>query len=181
MKGDIDIVNKMVANSDKCPVKDDIGKHDVLHIISVINDEFFKEFKRKLDYSHCSSIKMEHLGNFTVMYSPLKGHIHQLIILLRKLRALMKKNVETKPNYKMEESEMFIYSKEVELKLKAAWAQLEEQRKIYILKYLLFTNKKRLKNPDFKPNKNYTWFDYSFKHLLLNNSKVVLKNIQSQD
>lgn len=176
MIGEIQIINRFLAESENNPIKKDIGRHDYKHIISVINDEYWKEFVRKLEYCPSSSISVEKIGNWTIQYSPFKKYIRDLIKLLRNKQEFLKKLSENK-EFDEEQSRTAMYVKDLRLKLSVAWKQLEEQRKIYILRYLLYTYKKQLKDPTFKPKYDYTWFPYSFKKELRNNSKVDLSSI----
>ena len=177
MIGEILVINKFLSESDKNPIKKNIGKHDPRHIISVINDEYWKEFVRKLEFCPTSTIVADNLGIWTIRYSPFKKYIRDIIKQLRDKRAYLEKLRE---NLNFDESNSVIASqiRDLKLKLQVALKQLEEQRKIYILRYLLYTYKNKVKNSDFKPKYDYTWFPYSFKKELLNNSKVDLNNIQ---
>lgn len=177
MIGEIQLINRFLAESENCPIKDKIGKYDPKHIISVTNDEYWKEFVRKLEYAPHSSIRVERLGSWSIQYSPFKKYIRDLIRTLRDKRAFLKKLSEN-ANFDEEQSRTASYIKDLKLKISVAWKQLEEQRKIYILRYLLYTYRKQLKDPTFKPKYDYTWFPYSFKHELRNNSKVDLSSIQ---
>jgi len=178
MIGEIQLINRFLAESPDCPIKGKIGKHDAKHIISVINDEYWKEFVRKLEYSPNSTIIADELGRWTITYSHFKKYIRDLIIQIRSKEKFLKEVASKNENFNPDSSITVENIKDLRLKLSFAWKQLEEQRKLHILRYLLYTYKKQSQNPDFKPNKNYTWFPYSFKKELLNNSKIDLKNVQ---
>lgn len=177
MRGEIALINKEVLKLEENPIKKPIGKHEALHLIAVINDEYWKEWRRKLEtIPHCTLVATR-LGSWTVTYSKLKHYIRDLVKEIRKCRAAVER-MSKDPSFVKENSYRWVYMKTIEGKLQAAWSQLEEQRKIHILRYLLYTNRKRQVDINFKPNKDYTWYDWSFKNQLLNNSEYVHNIVQ---
>lgn len=177
MRGEINLINRGLYESENNPIKKDIGKHSALHIIAVINDEYWKEWRRKMEYCGDSCIYARELGGFKINFSKCKKYIRTLIREIRKKRATLE-NLRKDPTFKDEESRTFVELGTLTLKLKAALSQIEENRKLYILKYLIYTHNKLQKDPTFKPKYNYTWFPYSFKDLLRNNNKIDMSIIK---
>ena len=178
MIGEITLINRFLAESKDCPIKGNMGKHDAKHIISVINDEYWKEFVRKLEFAPTSTIYLDELGFWTITYSHFKKYIRDLIKEIRKKQDYLNNVVSKNPDFNPENSITVEAIKDLRKKLSVSWIQLEEQRKLFILRYLLYTYRKKAENPNFIPNKDYTWFPYSFKKELLNNSKVDLSDLE---
>ena len=178
MRGEISLINKAVVEDTKCPVKDSIGGLDPLRIVSVINDEYWKEFKRKMDYTPASAIKVVGLGRWSFSYSYFKRYIRELIRSIRATRIRLKR-LQENPEFVNENSLTWILLKDMELKLQISLKQLNEQRAIYILKILSYMCKKRATDPNFTYKVDYTWFPYSFKEQLRNNTKIDYKLVDN--
>lgn len=175
MRGDIDLITKLLCESKDFPIQAS-SKEEALRIMTVINTEYWKEFKRKLEYSENSRIIVKGLGTWDVYYSKLKGYIRKMVDKIRYFRkrlTLLKSN----PNFDEQKSKTYLILQDMLVKLRAALKQLDEQKELYILRYLKYTAKKRKLDPGFKPNYDYTWFPYSFKNKLCNNSSIDMKLI----
>jgi len=177
MRGEISVINNVVSKREDNPIKSSIGKHDPAHIIAVINDEYWKHFRYKMNFSPNSCLILDNLGTFTLQYSRFKYYIRQLIKQLRKSKNNLER-LKLDPKFDINNSETYVIYISIKAKLQASWQQLEEMRKLHILRYLLYTYKKYEADNTFVPKKNYTWFDFSFKKQLLHyNANIDLKAI----
>lgn len=172
MIGEILVINKYLSESKDNPIKSKLGKHEPSHIIAVINDEYWKEFTRKLELVPNSTIHVDNLGNWTISYSKLKGYIRGIIKELKNKKSFLEK-LKKKPNFDISNSIVNQNIIDLEIKLKNAWSQLEEQRKMFIIRVYKHTKKKQQTDPNYKPKKDYTWYPYSFLKDLRNNSDIV--------
>ena len=171
MLGNIEIIKQLMMKTQN-PVSGGIKDIPEKRVLDVIINEYWLEWKDRIVYSPCSSIHVKNLGNFTADLVPLKKNIGELVRDIRKKRKRLEK-IQKNKNFNPENSATVLYLNIATKKLKASLAQLDEQRKLMIMRYMLYTIKHRTNNPDFSPKYNYMWFPYSFREKVLNNNKYV--------
>lgn len=161
MRGEQFIINALVLKHPENPIKEEIMEKSPEKIIEVIQDEYWKEWKRKLTYSEFSSINAVYLGSFTTDLWELKSYIGGLIKQIRILDARIAKFKEN-PMYDEKNSMSYYLREDCYKKLRITLKQLDERRKIMILRYLKWAKKKKEVGEEWKIKRNYEWFDFSF-------------------
>lgn len=159
MRGEQSIINNLVLKHPECPIKDKIGKYEAAYIIKVIEDEYWREWKRKLEFASNSVIFCKGLGSFFIDLRQLKSNIR---LLIKMLRGLKRKQEEFKLKNNRNNVVLDVHINNTTLKLRASWAQLEEQRKIIISKWIRWNTKKRKMREEHKIRYDYEQWNFSF-------------------
>ncbi len=172
MRGEASVLNKIIVEHHDNHIKEDIGGVSKARITEVINAEFWKEFKRRIDFSEEPSLYVDGLGTFFTKYSYLKGHIRSVIRQLRRLRKRIEKLKAEKKSFNPDNSMTVAIEKQLVFKLRAAWRQLDKMRMNMILRIIIW-NKKQIKlgTPE-RIKRHYEKFNWSFDKELLNNSFI---------
>ena len=174
MRGEQFILNKLILDHPDNPIQKDIVDKSRLKIIEVIEDEFWKEFRRKIDFSNDPVIMIPFLGKFSTRYSPLKGYIRASVRRLRRLRkriAILKE----KKNFDPEKSMTVMIERQLVLKVRASWKQLDQMRMTMIARIIVWNEKQRKLGTPEKIKRDYAQLEWKFKSQLLNNSKYYSK------
>jgi hypothetical protein len=117
MLGNLAYINHKVAKNDKCPIKD-------FEKIEIINEMFWREFKKQIDTSSFPVLEVKHLGIFYTNNSSLRKYTRDLINIARRLRK--------SERYRLGYPQIVNMETDVTLKLRACWKQLESLRHVYL-------------------------------------------------
>lgn len=160
MRGEQSVINQRVLNHSENLIKDSIAHRSPEEIIKCIEYEYWEEWKRKLNFNHTGVIFCKHIGQFHLGFSQLKGYIRSLIINIRNKRKLIKR-YEKQGRHS---SKKLVQNgeKDLVLKLKAAWAQLEEQRILFILRTIRWNERLIKKKESHRIKYNYEQWNFSF-------------------
>ncbi len=142
MFGNQAILNRIIADKKDSPIYSE-GDVSVLRIVEVMFDEQWKELGRQYQFCEKLSITIPHLGKWEVRNSQLRKYIRENIKLLRKLRKRIKE-LSKKKNFNPENSMTVMLERDLVLKTKAAWSQLEKMRALWIEKNKIWKNKKSI-------------------------------------
>lgn len=162
MLGDFNILNRMASVHKDNPIKKPIGNKDVLKILQVINDEQWRETLRLKQFTNFNAINMPNLGAFKTKMSPLKKYIYLSIKQLRRLRKRIEKAKAENPNFDPNNSMTQKIHNDLVIKVKAAWAQLNNHREIIIMRTLRANEIKRKNNKESEIKVLYENFDWKF-------------------
>lgn len=162
MFGNLSFLNRKVSEDQLAPIHKPVGGIDTLRITATINDEMWREILRRKQFTHTNIIQVPGLGSFTTRMSPLKKYIYTSIRQLRRLRVRMQKLKEANPDIDPKTSMTFLMHDDLVKKVKAAWGQLEELRKIIILRTIVWNAKLRLRGQEDKIKVDYKPSDYLF-------------------
>lgn len=148
------MINHKIKGNPDCTLRD-IGDKTAIKIIDVIQDEFWREWKRLMVYSDAQVIEIKYLGQFKVDNRPLRGHIRTLLRQIRKMRL--------HPEFGTKEEGMsyVMYTNKMR-ELKSCWSQLEEIRKIWIARTIVYNRKLRERGTPEKIKWDYEKNDYKF-------------------
>lgn len=161
MKGEVFLIVKKILEREDNPVKETIGNKTPEKIVQVVLDEYWKEWRRKIDYSPSNNIVLENLGSFYTTLSGLKGYTRLLIKKIRTIRKKLKE-LEQNPDFDRENSKVVYIERDLTRKLQSCWVQLEERRKLMIMRYLRYANNLKEKNEAHRIKYNYEWFGFKF-------------------
>lgn len=174
MFGNLSFLNRKVSEDQLAPIHKPIGGIDTLRITSTINDEMWREILRRKQFSNNNIIQVPGLGSFMTRMSPLKKYVYTSIRQLRRLRIRMQKLKENNPTLDESQSMTFLMHKDLEGKVRAAWSQLEEMRKIIILRTIVWNAKLRLKGQEDRIKVDYKPSDYNFIRQYIKDKKTVI-------
>ena len=133
MFGNISFINRLASEREDNPLPKTLGGLSRHKIITVCTSEMWKEVIRQKQFSHNNNIIIPGLGGFAVDMSKLKKYIYTSVRRLRKLRIRIKE-LSKQPNFDPENSMQVLKERDLVLKVKASWAQLEIIRKLIILR-----------------------------------------------
>lgn len=162
MFGNFSFLNRIIATNPDCPIKEDIGDKTQLKIIEVIVDEYWREIVRMKQFSHSLAFNVPNLGVFKIRMSPLKKYVYLSIKQLRRLRKRIENQKLTNPNFDPENSLTVKIHDDLEIKVKAAWAQLNSLREIIILRTIRSNHKKRMYGNEDQIKVTYENYDWKF-------------------
>jgi hypothetical protein len=162
MLGDFNILNRIASLHKDNPIKQSIGDKEVLKIMQVINDEQWRETLRLKQFTNFNAINMPGLGAFKTKMSPLKKYIYLSIKQLRRLRKRIEKVKAENPNFDPNNSMTQKIHDDLVIKVRAAWAQLNNHREIIIMRTLRANAIKRKNNKESEIKVLYENFDWKF-------------------
>lgn len=160
MRGEQSVINQKVLKHPDNPVKENVKGISAEKIIAVIEEEYWSEWQKKLNYAPVGGVYVRNIGTFFVGFSALKGYIRKLIRHIRSKREFIEKCREEENIGSLEVA----VKAETDLirKLGIAWKQLEEQRILFILRILRWNKKMVEKGTPEKIKVHYERFEWSF-------------------
>ena len=170
MRGEPFILNKIVLNHPDNPITD-IGDKTALKIIDIIQDEYWNEFRRRLDFSTNPVIVLDNLGCVFPRYSPLKGQIRNMIRFIRRLDKRIQRQKDNNKNFDPLNSMTVAIRESTIVKLRASLAQLDQMRITRIARIMKWNEKQRLLGTPERIKIDYATWGLSFTQTILNNIK----------
>ena len=140
MFGTQGLVNRIILERKDNPISS-IGDITKLKIIEVMFDEQWKELNRKFQFAEECAITVPHFGRFAVNNSKLRKYIRNGIKQLRKLRKRIE-ILKTKKDFNPENSMSVVLERDLTLKIRASWKQLDNLRMLWINKEKYYKRKK---------------------------------------
>lgn len=141
MFGNQAILNRIIADKKDSPIYPEENT-SVLRIVEVMFDEQWKELGRQYQFCDKLSITVPHLGKWEVRNSQLRKYIRENIKLLRKLRKRIEE-LSKKKNFDINNSMTVMLERDLVLKTRVAWSQLEKMRALWIKKSNIWEEKKK--------------------------------------
>lgn len=86
MIGNQAIINQQIFEHPKNPIKEKIGDVEVMDVIYMITEEYWKEWRRVLTHSTKPHIQFEGLGVYNLMYGKSKSYLRRLLSKIRHVR-----------------------------------------------------------------------------------------------
>ena len=166
MFGSFSYLDRHVARHKDCPLKDHFEEKELLWIVKVINDEQWKEVLRMKNYLPTTTVTLPRLGSFYTSMSPLKKYIRFSLITLRRLREKLEVK-RGKEGFDPNNSFLQAVHDDLELKTRMAWKQLDEMRKIIILRTIKSNYRKRMRGQEDTIKYTYENIDFKFVHEFL--------------
>ena len=160
MRGEQSVINQRVLKHSDNPIKESIGSKSPEDIIKCIEQDYWNEWRRKLNFSTTGVVYCKHLGQFHLGFSQLKGYIRSLISNIRKKRIAIKR-YEKEGRWTAKKTTEGI-ELDLVLKLRAALSQLDEQRTLFILRTIRWNKKLRARGEDYRIKCNYEQWNFSF-------------------
>lgn len=142
MVGNQYIINTQLALHEKNPIKDKIGDKEVIDIVGVITDEYWKEWRRQLTNSEKPYIYAPGIGVFSLMYGKSKSYLRSILSKMRNTKKFFPEaylEEGTKPNS--------IYNTYYK-RFKSTWKQVDVIKKEVVYKMELWKQKKIAKYGD---------------------------------
>jgi hypothetical protein len=140
MFGNQAILNSIIAKDKDCPVKDFT---DPLKVIQIMMDEQFKELGRQYQFCEHPVITVPYLGNWGVRNSQLRKYIRDNIKYLRKIRNRLVILKESK-GFNPENSLTVMLERDLVLKTRVAWKQLDALRHTWIVRQDRYLERKSI-------------------------------------
>lgn len=131
MIGNLAYINHKVYRNKECPIKD-------FNKIETINEMYWKEFKNLINNSNLPVIEVKHIGLFYVNNGNLRRYVRLLITIIRKIR----KSQAFKKGF----DQQVAIEKDMVLKLRSSWSQLDNLRYVYIARKTRY-EKNKIHNP----------------------------------
>jgi len=142
MVGSQVLINTNVLEHEDNPIKEPIGEKEVLDIIYVITDEYWKEWRRQLTNSTKPHVYAPGLGSFSLMYGKSKSYLRRV---LGRIRNVKRKYPDT---YLIEGTRANgMYTSSIK-RFKSTWAQVDVLKKEVNARYKIWNNKKIAKYGD---------------------------------
>ena len=116
MIGNLSYINHKVVKNKECPVD--------LKTVEIINELYWRHFKSLINTTEFPVIEAKHIGLFYVNNGHLRKYVREMIRIIRRLRL----SNEFKKGY----GRAFEIEKEMVIKLRASWKQLDKLRYVYI-------------------------------------------------
>ena len=123
MKGNQAIINGLILEHDKNPIKEKIDKHSPEYILHVIMHEYWKEWRYLLSNCETPYIIQRGLGVYQLQYGKARKYMYRLIARLRMLRDKYPEEYLDKETYK---GRMYTY---FEKELRVTWKQVDHLKK----------------------------------------------------
>lgn len=144
MFGTQGLVNRVILEQKDNPITP-IGDLSVLRIMEIMFDEQWKELNKQFQFSEDCAITVPHFGRFAVNNSKLRKYVRDGVRQIRKLRARIKE-LELNPKFEHEKSMTVILERDLVLKVRVAWKQLDSLRNLWISKSNYYKRKNLHKN-----------------------------------
>jgi hypothetical protein len=142
MFGNIAFINRLASEREDNPLPKTLLGLSRHKIITVCTSEMWKEVIRQKQFSSNNNLSIPGLGSFYVDMSKLKKYIYSSVRRLRKLRARIEE-LSKNPNFDKENSMQVLKEKDLVIKVKASWSQLENIRKMIIIRTIKWNCKQR--------------------------------------
>lgn len=126
MFGNQKIINIILSEDPNNPIQK-VGDNDIKRIVEVLFDEQWKELGRQYQFCEEDKITVPNFGSFTVRNSQLRKYIWDSVRYLRKLRKRIERLSKQK-DFNPEQSMTVLIERDLVLKLRAAWKQLDKLR-----------------------------------------------------
>lgn len=134
MRGNPEFIKHKILEREDCPIKD-------IDVISIIMDEYEKQFNWMIQYNETPVIYRKGLGIWRIKNSKLRGHIRYLIKAIRELRGKKEKNPEKYTgSWGMSIEDTMIK------RLRVCLKQLNQVRGVFAIRNELYLKKKNNKS-----------------------------------
>ena len=138
MFGNQGVLNRIIESKKEI---EPIGNNSLLRTIEVVFDEQWGELARSYQFSEAPIITIPSLGSFKIRNSQLRKYIRNNIKSIRKLRRRLEEHRKSK-KFEEDKSQTALVLKDLELKTKVAWKQLDAIRHHWISKKEVYEWKK---------------------------------------
>lgn len=142
MIGNQHILNSMLLEHEKNPIKEKRGDKEAMEVIYMITDEYWKEWRRQLTNSNKPVIYAPGLGQFSLMYGKSKTYLRKILKKLKKVR------VKYIDSYLVEGTFAHGYHTNLMLRFSNTWQQVDKIKKKVNYRYALWRYKKIQKYGD---------------------------------
>ena len=133
MLGNLSYINHKIIKNEECPIKE-------LKTIELINELYWREFKRLIHHSEFPVLELKHIGLVYANNGALRRYIRQMIEIVRKLR----KSEGFRKGWQYQVD----MEKDALSKLSSACKQMNNLRHVYIARKEKYNKKKILSEAD---------------------------------
>lgn len=141
MFGNQPLLNRIILEKKDNPIYPE-KDNSVLKIIEVLYDEQWKELGRQYQFCEDIIIAVPHLGRFIIDNSALRKYIRDGVKKIRKLRARIE-ILSQDPKFDPANSMTALMEKDLVLKVRASWTQLDKLRHVWLKKNKNWKEKKK--------------------------------------
>lgn len=171
MFGNISFINRLASEREDHPLPKIFKGLSRHKIITVCTSEMWKEVIRQKQFSDNNNLSIPGLGSFYIDMSKLKKYIYTSVRRLRKLRIRVEE-LSQQPNFDPENSMQVLKERDLVLKVKASWSQLENIRKMIILRTIKWNCKQREKGTPENIKVHYKAEEYAFIEEYIKTGKI---------
>lgn len=141
MIGNQAIINSTINEHEECVLPEKVGTFKRIDALTVISDEYWKEWRRLMRYADTPVIYCKELGKFKIKYHMLRKYLYKLL-------ASMRYKIAEKSEQLKVEGMFSNILKNDRIAFKAAWKQADTFKKYMRAKNLKWRNKKIQKYGD---------------------------------